>query len=216
MKKLFLLAIALLVAGTLTARATVIVGSVPVADRISIPAANYYGGGPISWGNYTWSSTNTGNQGGSVFGYNQGYGFGSNGYWDSGVGPMVGVNDSFDTYGVTDTMTIAFTKPVNEFGDLFNYVPGGSTPTVIDVYGTSGNLIESYDLTFLTNGSNDSGEWLAFSETQPIGYFTMSDNYVAMTATPEPPTLAYFLLAAVCGGFMFFAARKRIVIMPTA
>jgi hypothetical protein len=41
----------------------------------------------------TWSSTNTDNQMGAVFGYDGGYGFAGNGYWD-GAFSMVGLNDS--------------------------------------------------------------------------------------------------------------------------
>jgi hypothetical protein len=217
MRKLFVLAIALLGAGSLTASATPIIGYVPQSAQIPIPSDLVEGGGPVTSGNYTWSSTNLYNGGGSVFGYTSGYGFGGNGSWDSAMGPIIALNDSYDDYGVTDTMTIAFTTPVYEVGDFFNYVPGGSTPTTIAVYDASMDLIESYNLDFLTSGGPDTGEWLGFLETTPISYFTMSDNYIAMatTPTPEPSTLTYFLLAAaVCGGAMFLAARKRSVIPP--
>ena len=34
------------------------------------------------------------------------------------------------------------------------------------------------------------GEWIRFIETAPIGYFTMTDNYVAVAnPTPEPGSL---------------------------
>jgi hypothetical protein len=216
MKKLFLLAIALLMAGSLTASATVLTGSAAQAAQIPIPADLNYGfSGPVTWGNYTWTSTNFF----SVFGYTGGAGFGvTNGNWDSAVGPMIGLNDSTSDYGVTDTMTIAFTTPVFAVGDFFNYDAdaGESTPTTIAVYDTSGNLIESDTLNFDTGGGTDSGEWLGFSETTPIGSLVLTDNYIAMSdPTPEPSTLSYFLLAAaVCGGAMFFAARKRSVIPP--
>jgi hypothetical protein len=195
MKKLFVLAIALLVAGSLPASATVLVGFDNIAPSAMIPIPSNvlsYGGGPITWGNDTWTSTNLFNGGGSIFGNTGSYGFGAtNGYWDSAVGPMIGLNDSTSDYGATDTMTIAFTNPVYEVGDFFNYDAdaGESTPTTIAVYDTSGNLIESYNLTFTTNGGPDTGEWLGFSETTPIGSFTMTDNYIAMSSTPEPSSL---------------------------
>ncbi len=213
MKKLVLLTIALLVVGSLTASADVVTvtvgGGAAASGDIPIPANLVYAfDGPVSWDNeYTWSSTNLFNNGGSVFGYSGSYGFGANGSWDSSMGPFIGLNDSTAIDGSTDTMTIAFTNPVTKFGDFFNYVPGSGNPTTIDIYDVNGNLLDAYNLTFTTNGNNDSGEWLYFTSTVPIGYFTMSDNYIAMTATPEPSTLAYFLLAAVCGGVMFFVVR---------
>jgi hypothetical protein len=44
---------------------------------------------------------------------------------------MAGLNESFDVYGVTDTMTFTFTSPVDEVGGFFNYVPYGSTRTTL-------------------------------------------------------------------------------------
>jgi len=186
---------AFLALATFQARAEVIT-VVPASARIPIPAVNYFGGGPQSYGNYTWSSTNVEYQTGSAFGYTDGYGFGSNGVWTGALGPMAGVNDAHNIYGVTDTMTFAFTSPVYEVGDFINYVPGGDTPTTIAVYDTSDTLIESYNLTFLTSGADDQGEWLGFLETTPIGSFTLTDNYVGLsdpgyspTVTPEPGSL---------------------------
>ena len=209
MRKLFVLAIALLVAGSLTASASVLTGfdNIPASAMIPIPSNDLvFGGGPVTWGNYTWSSTNLYNGGGSVFGYTGDNGFGGNGYWDSGVGPMIVLNDSYDDYGVTDSMTVAFTNPVYEVGDFFNYVPGGSTPTTIAAYDASGNLIESYNLNFSTNGGPDTGEWLGFSETTPISSFTMTDNYIAMSSTPEPSSL--LLLGSGLLGLVGVARRK--------
>lgn len=215
MKKLALLTIALFSVGALTASAagvTVTVGNGPTAADIAIPDDLNFGGGPVSWGNYTWTSTNLYSGGGSVFGYTGGLGFGSNGSWDSAVGPAISLNDSTDDYGVTDSMTIAFKNPVTAFADLFNYAPESpTTPTTISVYGVGGNLLDSYVLNFSTNGATDSGEWLGFASTTPIGYFTMSDNYISMadSPAPEPSSLTYLLLVGgICGGATFFARRK--------
>ncbi|HVO78673.1 MAG TPA: PEP-CTERM sorting domain-containing protein [Candidatus Bathyarchaeia archaeon] len=102
-----------------------VVNGTPVA----IPAVDYFGGGPQVFGpGITWSSTNLSYQGGSVFGLTGGYGFAGNGFWDGALGPMIGLNDSFDYYGVTDTMTFTFDEPVTSVSAFFNYVPS-SNPT---------------------------------------------------------------------------------------
>jgi hypothetical protein len=181
MRKLVILAIALLLAGSMTAGAeSVLIGNVPLADQISIPATNYFGSGPISWGNYTWTSTTPD----SVFGYTGTYGFGSNGTWTGALGPMIGVGDS------SGTMTIAFTNPVYAVGDLFNYAPIAGGTAAINIYGASMNLIDSYTLNFMTGGGNDTGMLLGFSGSAPISYLTVSGDYAGMTAvTPEPTSI---------------------------
>ncbi len=167
------------------AGATVIT-SIPLSGTvIPMPVLKYFGGGPQTFGTsnlVTWSSTNTSNQGGSVFGYTDFYGYGANGVWTGALGPMAGVNDSFDFYGASDTMTFAFASQVSSVGGFLNYYSGGSTPTTIAVYDASGNLIESYDLTFATDGSDDSGAFYGFAESSSnIKYFTLTDNYVGIT-----------------------------------
>ena len=198
MKRLFA---ALFVAVLLTvaqAGATVVT-SIPGGTVYTMPVLQYFGPGPQTVApGIVWSSTNAFTQGGSVFGYNLGYGFLANGFWDAGVGPMAGVNDSFDAYGVTDTMTFAFATPVGAVGGFLNYVPFGTTPTTIAVYDSTHTLIESFNLTFLTGGGTDSGFFYGFQEsTANISYFTLTDNYVAITdlttgsasSTPEPSSL---------------------------
>ncbi|HEY4960995.1 MAG TPA: PEP-CTERM sorting domain-containing protein [Terriglobales bacterium] len=209
MKKLYALLVVAVFLLVVQAGATVIIGQ--VGSNLPMPTVNYFGAGPQTFGNYTWSSTNASTQGGSVYGYTGGYGYLANGSWDGALGPMAGVNDSFGVYGVTDTMTFAFATPVSWVGGFFNYVPGGSTPTTLAVYDTSSVLIESYNLTFLTGGGLNSGEWIRFVESTPIGSFTMSDNYVGVTGqsvtpTPEPGTIA--LLGSGIVGLAGFARRK--------
>lgn len=139
-------------------------------------------------------------EGGSVFGFNEGYGFGGNGSWDSLI-DMAGLNDSAEFYDVTDTMTFAFSSPIAAVGGFLNYFPGGETPTTIAVYNSSMTLLESDNLTFLTSGATDTGQFLGFSESTPdISYFTLTDNYIGITnltvsalpttRIPEPGTLA--------------------------
>jgi len=175
-----------------------VVTSIPGGTVIPMPAMDYFGGGPISFGPSNlvkWGSTNTKNQGGSVFGYTGGYGFGANGAWTGARGPMAGLNDSNDFYGVTDTMTFAFARPVQAVGGFLNYYPGSLNPTTIAVYDSGGNLIEAYDLTFTTSAADDTGAFYGFLESSPvISYFTLSDNYVGITdltvggGVPEPGT----------------------------
>lgn len=188
-----------------------------------MPAINYFGPGPQTFGvgnTITWSSTNAFNQGGSVFGYNGGYGFSGNGFWDGFEqgSPMAGLNDSFDVYGVTDTMTFAFATPVSSVGGFINYVPFGSTPTTIAVYNAAHQLIESYNLTFVVgSGCTDCGMLIGFQEaTADISYFTLTDNYIGISdlttnfgsnnGVPEPSSLILFGSGAA--GLLGIVRRK--------
>jgi len=155
------------------------VTSIPGGTVVSMPVVNYEGLGPQSFGpGITWSSTSPDILLGSVFGWTTGYGYGSNGYWDSTLGPMAGLN-----YFDTRTMTFAFSTPVNGVGGFINYDRDPSnTPTKIAVYDAGMNLIESETLTIVTDGSPDSGEFHGFLETSPkISYFTLSNNAVGIT-----------------------------------
>jgi hypothetical protein len=217
----FLAPVAMVVALMLAQAGASVVTSLPGGTVIPMPGLNYFGSGPQSFGpGITWSSTNAFDQGGSVFGLTGGYGFGANGSWTGALGPMAGVNDSTDFYGDTDTMTFAFATPQYAVGGFLNYYPGSSNPTTIAVYDSSCDPrvsactpIESFDLTFLTGGANDTGSFYGFKEsTANISYFTLTDNYVGITnlttgAVPEPNSLLLIgtgLLGAVGYG------RKRL------
>jgi hypothetical protein len=200
MKRLFAAMFLALLVMVAQAGATVVT-SIPGGTVYTMPTLEYFGPGPQTVSvspSIIWSSTNASTQGGSVFGYTNGYGFQANGFWDAAVGPMAGVNDSFAVYGVTDTMTFAFATPVGAVGGFLNYVPGGSTPTTIAAWDSGGNLIESFNLTFLTGGGTDTGFFFGFQEsTANISSFTLTDNYLAITdlttggasGTPEPSSL---------------------------
>ncbi len=182
---------------------------------VQMPVVNYHGGGPQTFGpGITWSSTNAdvGNSGGSVFGYNGGYGYGPNGMWFGMV--MAGLNAGFDSYGVSDTMTFALASPVAGVGGFINYVPGHTTPTTIAVWDSSWNLIESMNLTFLTGGIDQTGQFLGFLEDDAtIKYFTLTDNLIGITtltvSNPVPEPASLLLLGTGLVGAVRVVRRKR-------
>jgi len=164
---------------------------------IPMPAVNYFGAGPQTFGTtnpVTWTSTNATNGGGSVFGFTGNYDYGFNGSWDGSLGPMAGLNDSTDFFGSTDTMTFTFANPVPAVGGFLNYMPFSFNPTTIAVWDVNGNLIESYDLTFTTSGGTNTGAFYGFLENGPIiKSFTLTDNYIGIVnltvGAPEPASL---------------------------
>ncbi len=194
-----------------------LVTSLPGGTVIPMPAIEYFGAGPQTFGpsNFvTWSSTNASNQGGSVFGYTGGYGFGGNGYWDSSL-VMAGVNSAYIFYSVSDTMTFAFASPVSSVGGFLNYYPDGiTTPTVIAVYDSAMNLIESANLSFSTGGGTNTGQFYGFAENSAIiSYFTLTDNYIGITdltvnGAPVPVPASLLLLAPGLAGLA--AIRRRL------
>jgi PEP-CTERM motif len=200
MRKFLLLLFTVVIFSIVQAGASVVT-SLPTGAVIPMPAVNYFGPGPQTFGpGITWSSTNAFNGGGAVFGFTPGpcpflcYSFLGNGNWVGGLPPMAGLNDSTDFYGVTDTMTFAFPTPLYAVGGFLNYVPFSSNPTTIAVYDSSMNLIESYNLSFTTSGANDTGAFYGFQEsTADISYFTLTDNFIGITdltvVVPEPSSI---------------------------
>ena len=198
MKKIILAS--LLAATSMSNAFAVAVTSLPDGTLLNMATLNYFGTGPQALdSNTTWTS-DTAN---SVYGYTNGYGFGSNGFW-SGT-PMVGLNSS------SNTMTFTFNQAVVAFGGFLNWAPGYGNATIA-AYDTNGGLIESSAITFNTNGSNNSGEFHGFRQnTASIKSFTMSGAYIggsdfAVVAVPEPETYAMMLAGLAGLGLM---ARRR-------
>jgi hypothetical protein len=221
--KLLSLGVALLTSFSGTANAT-LVTSIPYGIDIAMPVMNYFGGGPITFdsGNITWYSTNVSHQDGSVFGYINEYGFGSNGYWYNNL-VMAGVNDNTAFYGVSDTMTFEFDYPVSAVGGLINYFPDMGDSPVISVYDSSYNLIESATLNFSTGEATDSGMFYGFEEgTDSIKYFTLNDAYIGIAnlktnvtivpiPVPEPSTFVFFGIGGLCMMGMANVKRRKTV-----
>jgi hypothetical protein len=192
-----------------------VVNAIPGGTVENLPILNYFGPGPQTVvPGITWTSTNAFNQGGSVFGYTNGYGFGGNGFWDSSL-VMAGLNDSFVSYGVVDTMTFSFANPVSAVGGFINYALGEGTPTIA-VYNSTGGLIESTVLNFITGGGTDSGFFYGFQESSnEISSFTLTDAYVGITdlttatsaSAPEPSSFALF--GTVVALALYFVRRRK-------
>jgi hypothetical protein len=177
-----------LTAGTASAN---LVTSIPGGTVVPLPGINYSGPGPQAFGpGITWTSTNATNQGGSIFGYTGVYSYIDNGLWDGRLGPMAGLNDSFDSYGVMDTMTFSLATRVGAVGGFINYAPD-STHAIIAAYNAAGALIESDALTFMTGGGTDTGMFLGYQEsTADIARFTLTDNFIGITNLTLGPPLA--------------------------
>lgn len=165
-----------------------VVNSIPGGTVIPFSPDNIFTSGPVTVApGITWSATN----GGAVYGWTGGYGFNSNGLWD-GLS-MVATNDS------TSSMTFAFSTPVAAVGGFVNWAPQTGT-AVLDAYNSSNVLVDTTTLSFMTGGSQNSGQFWGFSDSSAdISYFTLTGAYVGLTdltvgnsQTPEPASL--FLL----------------------
>jgi len=170
------------------------VPSLPAGIDLSMPVINYFGAGPQTLApGITWSSENATTQGGSVFGYNAGYGFASNGFWQGLT--MMGTNDS------TSSMTVSFATPVSGVGGFINYAPGQGNASLSVFNGA--NLIETFNLSFLTGGGTNTGQFIGFLESSSIiTSFVLTGGFVGLAGlqyqpdnvsqTPLPATLPLF------------------------
>jgi hypothetical protein len=164
-----------------------LVTSISGGTVIDIPAVSYNGTGPQDFGTDNiihWSSTTER----ATFGSSDLYGFGQNGDWNGLV--MAGLNASSELDGL-QSMTFEFTSPVRGVGGFLNYDPGfyeNPSTSVISVYDSQGNLIESSTLAFYNESAPNegapynSGKFYGFVESDPtIKYFKLSDAYIGIT-----------------------------------
>jgi hypothetical protein len=150
----------------------------------AFPNVNLFTTGPETVApGITWTSTNATNQGGSVYGWSNGYGFSSNGF-SSGI-PLAGLNDSSDVYGSIDTQTFTFSTPVNGVGGVLNWVPSNGNPVYIQALNSSNQVVDSLTL---SPGSSAPGtnsvtpnQFYGFLDaTADISSFTLTDGYVSV------------------------------------
>jgi hypothetical protein len=211
MKFVVSLTIGLVIFSISSANAT-LVTSLPGGTVVPMPTIDQPVDSPKTFSpGITWSSTNSTNQGGSIFGYDGVYEFGANGNWQGAI--MAGLNDDSVIHGTSDTMTFEFASPVMGVGGFLNYAPGYGTPD-ISVYDDTYKLIESFTLTFSTGGGLNSGMFYGFLESSnQIKYFTLTDAYIGITdlmvtdSAPVPEPAPMFLLATGLTGI--FAVRRR-------
>lgn len=187
-----------------------VVNSISDGTVVAMPTTNSWGvSGPITQApGVTWSSDKR-----SVYGYNNGYGFGDNGDWDSAL-TMVGLD------APTGTMTYAFANALSAVGGFINYAqfdgqPYEGTPTIA-IYDSSNNLLESAVLNFTTSGTNQ-GFFYGFTwATSAISYFKLSNAYIGLAnltikeGTPSAvpvPAAAPLMLSAL--GLFGFARRRK-------
>src|SRR3954463_14465113 len=89
---------ALMISAASSAQA-VLVTSLTNPTSEPMPSVNKFGPGPEVFGSgIVWTATNLS----AVFGFTGAYGFGTNGVWDGGLGPMAATNDA------TSSMTFTF------------------------------------------------------------------------------------------------------------
>lgn len=182
-----------------------VITSLPSSAYIQMPSINYFGSGPQSFNGVQWSSTN----GSAVYGYTSGYGFGGNGSWDGGLGPMAGVNSS------SDSMTFYYAAPVQYVGGFINYATPGYGTASMAIYDSGMNLLESYLITFLTGGGVNTGQTLGFDAGAPIiSYFVLTGAYIGIAGTsPEgviPEPASALLLAGGIGVIALLRRRRRV------
>jgi hypothetical protein len=209
-------------AATQAAMAGVVTSAAGITDGVNVtmPIEEYQGLGPIAFGpgnSITWSSNYTSSIGDdSVFGWNEDYGFGTNGPWNYNVtdGPIVMA--ALNTTGGNYAMTFDFADPVSGFGGFMNYSPNWGT-AVFSAYDSSDTLIETYDLTFSTGGAFNSGQFVGFQDSSnDISYVTLSNAFVGIadivessTSSSVPDTASTALLLGFASLALIAGAKRQ-------
>lgn len=152
----------------------------------------------------TWSSPNPPNTPAS-FGVTNGYGFGSNGFWN-GQPPMAGSGG-----GGLGAMEYHFDQAISAVGGLLNYAPGSGNAPTISIFDSNHALIESLVLNFSTGGRFNTGEFHGFSLDSPlISYFSLSGSFIGLrdlTIVGSPivqtpiPSAVWLFCSALAGLF---------------
>lgn len=186
------------------------VTSLPGSTTYTFPVVNEFTAGPkVVASGITW----TAESGNSVYGYDNGYFFQTNGRWSKGLS-MIGTNSG------TTSMSLSFATAVSGVGAFLNWArfengePDGALP-VISIYDAGNALLESYTLTFSTGGADNSGEFHGFlRDSADIASITFRGGFigaanlevVSAPAVPEPTTYALMLGGL---GVVGFIARRR-------
>lgn len=190
-----------------------VVSAIPGGTVVPFPPVNSSSSGPFTNAGVTYESS----YGSSVYGYTGSYGLAENGSWSGGGTPYIGLNAS------SGSMTLTFDVPQSAVGGFVSYAQYGGNPNsygtpTMAVYDSANNLIEQTILTFITDGSENSGLFIGFSESSAdIAKLVLSNAYIVLrdltlsdvpvTSTPLPA--AFPLFAAGLGFVALFTRRKR-------
>lgn len=144
--------------------------------------------------------------GGDLYFSWNGWGLGSNGSWTgTGRNGYVGINNPY-------AMEFSFTAPVSAIGGFMNYASGYTT-IVIEALGSSGQVLESYDIDQLapiSTSVNNDGAFRGISRvTADIYGYRLTSGAVVVddltyTAVPEPASVMMISL----GGLLITGYRR--------
>ena len=188
---------------------------------IYMDPVNLFTVGPVAMSNgLVWSSTNSIDQGGAVFGWTNGYSFLGNGSWN-GEPAMAGTNQSSDVYGSVQSMSFDFTVALSAIGGVINWVPN-ALPVTISIYDAGDNLLDS--LVMSSGGINLETPDIFYgfqSDTANIARLTLTDGYIGIRSIkaigyvadpggiPEPATWAMMIMGFGMTGTAMRASRRR-------
>jgi hypothetical protein len=178
-----------------------VVTALPNGTIYEMPAVNYEGPGPQTFGpNIKWSSSGFV----SVFGRTTTYGFGPNGAW-SGMPPMAGTNDHVNT-----SMTFTLAQDVAGVGGLLNWISSPEQASArMSIFNSAGDLLDTFQL---RNETPNTFYGFARAESD-IRSFSLAGGYIGLRSlavdgvlapVPEPSTWAMLLL-----GFGVIGAGMR-------